>query len=98
MPNLVAFGLSLQDCKTRRLKFRSVELDRVFYYKGKWYQRKTSRTARRADCDDNSTEWFPLNTMVYVLEEGLHSRDNDLTFEEFMRRQRGEGERGEERG
>jgi hypothetical protein len=87
MAKLVPFGLSPADRPSKRTRFSALELNRVFCFKGAWYQKRTKRTARRADCDNDGTTYFALATMVYVLlEEALPAREG-LSYEEFMNQQ-----------
>ncbi len=88
MVKLVPFGLPLADRPTRRTRFKSIQLLRVFCYKGIWYQKKSSRTARRADCDDLKPEFFGKDIMVNVLtDEPDDSVTTGQTYEEFMAQQ-----------
>jgi hypothetical protein len=89
MAKLVPFGLTPKDRPTKRARFNSLELNRVFYYKGSWYQKRTKRTARRADCDDDGTTYFQLGAMVYALVEQSETQPavEGLSFEEFLNQQ-----------
>lgn len=88
MPNLVGEGLSIKDVRARYVPFRRVRHLQVFYAQGRWWQKRTKRTAIRAD--DNSTEYayFRLEQQVRVFDETkpLLQQVPGISFEEFIRR------------
>lgn len=86
MPNLVATGLSIRDVRARRTQFKRVRIGQVFYSEGRWYQRRSPRTAIRADVSEMETLHFLQATWVRVFDETkpTERRLHGMTFEEFI--------------
>lgn len=86
MPKLVQDMLCIQDVPHRRCRFRLVRIGQIFCSKGRWWQKRTARTAMCADAVSTETQWFKGETSVRVLDETrpLLKPAKGLSYEEFM--------------
>jgi ABC-type ATPase involved in cell division len=86
MPKLVADGLNIRDVNARRIPFRRVRINQVFYADRRWYQRKSAQKAIRADTLDTETVHFKQTTVVRVFDEATPTlrRMNGMSFDEFI--------------
>lgn len=86
MPNLISMSLRPRDCRMRRLAFKHVATGTIFYSQFRWYQKRSSRTAFRADVEGEEVVRFKYKTMVRILDEsGFTPPPLGLSFEDFMR-------------
>lgn len=86
MPNLVAAGLSIRDVRARKTQFKRVRIGQIFYSERRWYQRKSPRTAIRADVSEVERVYFLQTTWVRVFDETkpTHRRLKGMSFDEFI--------------
>lgn len=86
MPNRIKHDLHIKDAKVRRCRFGSIRIGQVFYANGRWWQKKTRRTAVRADDSSRDSIYYRQATMIRVLEEGTKERKppDGVSFDEFM--------------
>ena len=85
MPELVIGGLRIQDVRARRIPFRRVRINQIFYAEGRWYQRISPRKGMRADTADTEAVHFKQATIVRVLaEDGGKLRQRGMSYDEFI--------------
>jgi hypothetical protein len=86
MPNLVQPDLRIRDVSARRTPFKRVRIGAIFYSEKRWYQRKSARTAVRADEVGYEIVHFKFAKTVWVFDEQAPTRRqlNGISYEEFI--------------
>lgn len=86
MPELINAEIRIKDVAHRRTRFKNVRINQIFYAHGRWWQKRTTRTAVRAD--DRSTEFerFRDAQMIRVFDETqpLSRPVRGLSYDEFI--------------
>lgn len=84
MPNLVSCDLRIQDARCRRVKFRLVRINQIFYSRGRWYQKRSARRAIPADDPSYTSIPFKYEICVRVFDEFAPPNKAGLTYEQFV--------------
>lgn len=83
MPVLIQPETTLKHVYAKRTRFRSLLKGQVFYYKKRWWMKRTTRTAIPADEDcDTAFARFKDSTFVWAMRDTAPRRP--LTFEQFI--------------
>jgi hypothetical protein len=88
MPSLIQAGMRIQDVKYWRTRFKTVRINQVFYAEGRWWQKRTTRTAIPADDTSNKPRFFRSAQMIRVLDETkpLLKPVPGISYDEFIAR------------
>lgn len=86
MANLIAHGIKIRDLRLKRLTFKRVRTNQIFYYNYRWYQKISRYIAITADTIENDRIRFKEAAMVRVMDESVASArtTGGMSFEEFL--------------
>ena len=86
MANLIAHDTKIRDLRLKRLTFKRVRINQVFYYSYRWYQKISKYMAITADTIENDRIRFKEAAMVRVMDETAASARTagGMSFEEFI--------------
>lgn len=84
MPLLIQPETTLKQVYAKRTRFRSLLKGQVFYYKKRWWMKRTTRTAAPADEEYDSANYarFKDSTFVWAMRDTAPR--SPLTFEQFI--------------
>jgi len=86
MANLIAADIKVKNLRLRRIPFKKVRINQIFYSDYRWYQKISTQIAITADTIENDRKRFKGIVMVRVMDEAVASArtTRGMTFEEFM--------------
>ena len=84
MPLLVQPGTTLKQVYAKRTRFRSLLKGQVFYYKKRWWMKRTTRTAVPADEEHDSSSHARFRDVTFVWAMRDTTPRSPLTFEQFI--------------
>jgi len=86
MANLIATDIKVKNLRLRRIPFKKVRINQIFYSDYRWYQKISTQIAITADTIENDRKRFKVVVMVRVMDETVASArtTRGMTFEEFM--------------
>lgn len=86
MANLIAPGTKVRGLRLKRLTFKRVRTNQIFYYNYRWYQKISRYIAITADTIENDRIRFKEAAMVRVMDESVASARTvgGMSFEEFI--------------
>jgi hypothetical protein len=88
MPELINPSIRIHDLAHWRTRFKNVRINQLFYSRQRWWQKRTSRTAIRADDRSNEFAFFKGEQMIRVFDESrpMLNPVSGLSYEEFINR------------
>jgi hypothetical protein len=86
MANLIAHDIKIKDLRLRRLPFKKVRINQIFYSDRRWYQKISQQIAITADSVENERRRIKATVMVRVMDEAVSSAraKGGMSFEEFI--------------